>query len=212
MFSITDKGEAFLCSMWFHLEQVKQCRKIDPSSVAFLRPVRNSVKSEQSKSWETRVKAVEGPVGVFYRGLLTSVAEQCFGALSEISIEFLFFTAVVSPLVSWLLGWGLWTPVSGVPPPYQIILTAFGWIAIPFCTDINGPQKRKPNPEIHLVPHFRLWMSCHNASTFDMAPGTMAPQCTAPSQQEAVLPYIETLCFWGNSASETTSMYVYKSI
>lgn len=42
---ITDKGEAVLCSMWFHLEQVKQCRKIDPSSVAFQRPVRNSAKS-----------------------------------------------------------------------------------------------------------------------------------------------------------------------
>lgn len=42
---ITDKGEAVLRSMWFHLEQVKQCRKIDPSSVAFQRPVRNSAKS-----------------------------------------------------------------------------------------------------------------------------------------------------------------------
>lgn len=42
---ITDKREAVLCSMWFHLEQVKQCRKIDPSSVAFRRPVRNSTKS-----------------------------------------------------------------------------------------------------------------------------------------------------------------------
>lgn len=42
---ITDKGEAVLCSMWFHLEQVKQCRKIDPSSVAFQRPVRISAKS-----------------------------------------------------------------------------------------------------------------------------------------------------------------------
>lgn len=42
---ITDKGEAVLCCMWFHLEQVKQCRKIDPSSVAFQRPVRNSTKS-----------------------------------------------------------------------------------------------------------------------------------------------------------------------
>lgn len=42
---ITDKGEAVLCSMWFRLEQVKQCRKIDPSSVAFQRPVRNSAKS-----------------------------------------------------------------------------------------------------------------------------------------------------------------------
>lgn len=42
---ITDKREAVLYSMWFHLEQVKQCRKIDPSSVAFQRPVRNSTKS-----------------------------------------------------------------------------------------------------------------------------------------------------------------------
>lgn len=42
---ITDKGEAVLCRMWFHLEQVKQCRKIDPSSVAFQTPVRNSAKS-----------------------------------------------------------------------------------------------------------------------------------------------------------------------
>lgn len=42
---ITDKREAVLYSMWFHLEQVKQCRKIDPSPVAFQRPVRNSTKS-----------------------------------------------------------------------------------------------------------------------------------------------------------------------
>lgn len=42
---ITDKRKAVLDSMWFHLEQVKQCRKIDPSSVAFQRPVRNSPKS-----------------------------------------------------------------------------------------------------------------------------------------------------------------------
>lgn len=42
---ITDKRKAVLDSMWFHLEQVKQCRKIDPSSVAFQRPVRNSSKS-----------------------------------------------------------------------------------------------------------------------------------------------------------------------
>lgn len=42
---ITDKRKAVLDSMWFHLEQVKQCRKIDPSSVAFQRPVRSSPKS-----------------------------------------------------------------------------------------------------------------------------------------------------------------------
>lgn len=45
MLPITDKRKAVLDSMWFHLEQVKQCRKIDPSSVAFQRPVRNSPKS-----------------------------------------------------------------------------------------------------------------------------------------------------------------------
>lgn len=34
---ITDKREAVPCGMWFRLEQVKQCWKIDPSSAAFQR-------------------------------------------------------------------------------------------------------------------------------------------------------------------------------
>lgn len=43
---ITDKGETVLHNMWFHLEQVKQCRKVDPSSVAFQRSVRKNSKSQ----------------------------------------------------------------------------------------------------------------------------------------------------------------------
>lgn len=45
---ITDKREAVPSNMWFRLEQVKQCRKVDPSSVAFQGPVRSSSKSQQS--------------------------------------------------------------------------------------------------------------------------------------------------------------------
>jgi len=70
---ITDKGEAVLCSMWFHLEQVKQCRKIDPSSVAFQRPVRNSAKSKLILRGMDRVKAAKGPGGILSGGLLTVV-------------------------------------------------------------------------------------------------------------------------------------------
>lgn len=66
---ITDKREAVLDSMWFHLEQVKQCRKIDPSSVAFQRPVRNSPKSCRANP----ARNCRGPKAVGARTVVTSL-------------------------------------------------------------------------------------------------------------------------------------------
>lgn len=66
---ITDKRKAVLDSMWFHLEQVKQCRKIDPSSVAFQRPVRNSPKSYRANP----ARNCRGTKAVGARAVVTSL-------------------------------------------------------------------------------------------------------------------------------------------
>lgn len=69
MLPITDKRKAVLDSMWFHLEQVKQCRKIDPSSVAFQRPVRNSPKSYRANP----ARNCRGTKAVGARAVVTSL-------------------------------------------------------------------------------------------------------------------------------------------
>lgn len=74
---ITDKREAVPCGMWFRLEQVKQCWKIDPSSAAFQRPARNSAKSDKANPARNRwgIKGSQGPrlCHIFSEGLLTRV-------------------------------------------------------------------------------------------------------------------------------------------
>lgn len=69
MLPITDKRKAVLASMWFRLEQVKQCRKIDPSSVAFQRPARNGPKSRRANPARNRrgTKAVGAVVASLRR-------------------------------------------------------------------------------------------------------------------------------------------------